>query len=67
MALSPDQANDLRRRILAGEEPTEDEMKLVVDALIADRSAIVDAAGTPKVSKKNQPKINLDDLMSEPE
>jgi len=67
MQMSVDKANDLRRRILAGEEPSEAEMQEIIQALIADRAQVTEAASTKaaRVPKKDQPKIDLGDLLSE--
>jgi len=65
--MTVDRANDLRARILAGKEPSDLEMQEIISALIADRIAVTEAASAPKASKakKEQAKIDLNDLLSE--
>ena len=65
--MTVERANDLRARILAGQEPSDAEMQEIISALIADRTAVTEAANTPKASKakKDQPKVDLNDLLSE--
>jgi len=62
--MTVDRANDLRARILKGEEPSDTEMQEIIQALIADRTAVTEAASAPKASKKkDQAKIDLDDML----
>lgn len=56
-----DQLNDLRRRILAGEEPSRDELRSAIDALAGERIA-AHAEETPKSKAKSTP-VSLDDLI----
>ncbi len=62
--MSVERANDLRARILAGQEPSDAEMQEIISALIADRTAVTEAASAPKATKKkDQPKVDLNDLL----
>ena len=57
--LNPEQLNDLRKRVLADEPYTHDELAAAVKHLIADRLASFEA---PKAKSKAKP-VNLDDLI----
>ena len=57
-----DQLNDLRRRILAGEEPSRDELRSAIQTLTGERIA-AHAAEKPKTKKAPAIKVDLDDLL----
>ena len=58
--------NDMRRKILEGYQPTEEEMSLIITNLIGDRArTLTTAASKPtKVKGKSTP-VSLDDLFVE--
>ena len=56
-----DQLNDLRRRILDGEEPSRDELRAAITALVGERLE-AHASVKPKAKAKSTP-IALDDLL----
>lgn len=60
-------ANDLRARILRGEEPSVEELNKAIEALIADRFGRIQKAETKSTEKaQGKPKkvsISLDDLV----
>lgn len=58
-----EQLNDLRRRYLAGEEWTRDELKIAIHTMIGNRLNAVRDAGLPKTKTKAAP-VSLDDLLS---
>lgn len=57
-----DQLNDLRRRILAGEEPSREELRTAITALTGERIA-AHAEEKPKGRKAPAVKVDLDDLL----
>lgn len=57
-----DQLNDLRRRILAGEEPPREELRAAITALTGERIA-AHASEKPKTKKTPSVKVDLDDLL----
>ena len=61
--MTVERANDLRKRILAGEEISDSEMQEIIQALVAERAQVMEASTTPKKSKKDQPKIDLNDFL----
>lgn len=60
MPLSADQINDLRKRVLANEPFTYDELAAAVKQAIADRLSSFEAPAKPKGKAKP---VNLDDLI----
>ena len=56
-----DQLNDLRGRILAGEEPSRDELRTAIEALVGERLKAHEAQ--PKPKKAPSKPVNLDDLL----
>lgn len=54
--------NDLRRRYLAGEEWTRDELKSAIHTMIGNRLDAVRDAGATKTKTKAAP-VSLDDLL----
>lgn len=56
-----DQLNDLRRRILADEEVSRDELRSALTALVGER--LEAASTTTKKASKSTPVANLDDLL----
>ncbi len=58
---SVDQLNDLRRRILAGEEPDRDELRSAIQTLVGER--LEAHAATPKTKRAPAKKVDLDDLL----
>lgn len=61
MPLSPDQLNDLRKRVLADEPYTYDELAAAVKQQIADRISAFEAPS--KTTKSKAKPVNLDDLI----
>ena len=57
-----DQLNDLRRKILAGEEPSRDELRSAIEALTGERIK-AHAAEAPKAKQAKAIPVNLDDLI----
>jgi len=56
--------NDLRKRILEGEEPSRDELRSSIQALVGERLAAAEET-QKKAVKKRAPavKVDLDDLL----
>ena len=59
---SVEQLNDMRRRILDGEEVTRDELRAGITALVGERIEAHASAKTPKSKAKSKP-VALDDLL----
>ena len=57
-----DQLNDLRRRILAGEEPSRDELRAAITALTGERIKAHEAE-KPKGKAVPTVAVDLDDLL----
>lgn len=57
-----EQLNDLRKRVLAGEQYTETELAQAIRALIADRASAFDAPAK-KTGKSKSTSVNLDELL----
>ena len=56
-----DTLNDLRRKIVAGEEVSREELRSSIDALVGER--LKQAEATPAKGKAKSTPINLDDLL----
>lgn len=66
--MSLEAANDMRRKILEGYIPTEEEMNNIIKALISDRAnALMNSAakGEKKGKKGTSTKVDLDDLLTD--
>jgi hypothetical protein len=59
---SVDKLNDLRRRILDGEEPSRDELRAAITALVGERLEAHTKQKTTRSRAKSTP-IALDDLL----
>ena len=59
-----DQLNDLRKRILEGEEPSRDELRNAIKSLTGERLE-AHAAANKKAASRKAPavKVDLDDLL----
>jgi len=57
-----EQLNDLRRRILAGDEPSRDELRSAITALTGERIQ-AHADEKPKTKRAPAVKVDLDDLL----
>lgn len=57
---SVDKLNDLRRRILDGEEPSRDELRSGIQALIGER---LEAHKTTSKTKAKSTPVSLDELL----
>ncbi|KKK71734.1 hypothetical protein LCGC14_2910940 [marine sediment metagenome] len=57
-----DQLNDLRRKILANEDVSRDELRSAIETLTGERIA-AHAAEKPKGPKTPAVKVDLDDLL----
>lgn len=62
MSLSPQSINDYRRRILAGEEISEEELALAVRSVISSRTTAVVEKAEAKAKKNEQ--LDLASLFS---
>lgn len=59
-----DQLNDLRKRILEGEEPDRDELRAAINALVGERLAAAEETQKKTASRKAPAvKVSLDDLL----
>ncbi len=58
-----EQLNDLRRKILAGEEPSRDELRAAITALTGERIAAHAQEKPAKAAKAPAVKVDLDDLL----
>lgn len=61
--LNPDKLNDLRKRVLAGEEYTDEELAFHVQQLIADRVNAFQEANKKKAPKGKSTPVDLNDLL----
>ncbi len=61
-----EQLNDLRRRYLAGEPWTREELKSAIHTMIGDRISEVQNAGAKATKKTKAAPISLDDLLGPP-
>ncbi|KKL89990.1 hypothetical protein LCGC14_1909210 [marine sediment metagenome] len=57
-----DQLNDLRRKILADEDVSQDELRSAIETLTGERIA-AHAAANKKATKTPSVKVDLDDLL----
>ena len=57
-----DQLNDLRRKILAGEDPSREELRSAIEALTGERIA-AHSAEKPKGKKTPSVAVDLGDLL----
>lgn len=60
---TPEQLNDLRRRILAGENPSREELIAAIQALRGARLAAHATTTAPSSKGRKGKKANLDDLL----
>ncbi len=58
-----EQLNDLRRRYLAGEEWTREELSSAIHTMIGDRLNEVQNAGAAKTKKTKAAPVSLDDML----
>jgi len=58
-----DQLNDLRSRILAGEEPEREELRAAIKSLTGDRIAAQEATAKKGAKRAPAVKVDLDDLL----
>lgn len=61
--VTADKINDLRRRHLAGEEWTRQELKDAIFTMIGERIKEVQTPPKPKRGAAKQPPVNLDDML----
>ena len=59
---SVEQLNDLRRRILDGEEPSRDELRAAITTLVGERLEAHKAV-SKKTSRSKSTPVELDDLL----
>lgn len=58
-----EQLNDLRRRYLAGEEWSREELKSAIHTMIGDRLTAVQNAEKPKAKRVKAQPVSLDDML----